>query len=156
MQASGLEQDRYAIKTNDGVDLPAIKRDDVVAGVLFDIRARHKRNALPESLPRPVQHLFLFRIAQVVHVAGVHVDGVHQPNSMRGDQLLRKRVDGDSAIWLVTATSAAAMPCTLRRGFWRSSQIVNRHSSISTIGFVPDSRQRFLASFNFSAMSDSL
>ena len=101
MQTSCLEQDRYALEANDGVDLPAIKHDNVVAGVLFDIRTGHKRNAFPESLPRPVQHLFLFRIAQVVHVAGVHVNGVHQPGSMCGSQLLRKRVDSDSAVWLI-------------------------------------------------------
>jgi hypothetical protein len=101
MQASCLEQDRDALKTNDGVDLPAIKHDNVVAGVMFDIRARHKRNPFSESLTCPVQNLLPFRIAQVVHVAGVHVDGVHQSGLMCGGQLLRKRVDGDAAVWLV-------------------------------------------------------
>src|SRR5258708_4219907 len=38
VQASRLKQDRYAIETNDGVNLSAIKRDNVIAGLVFDIR----------------------------------------------------------------------------------------------------------------------
>src|SRR6202046_3747383 len=54
VQARCLKQDGYAVETDDGVDLPAIKHYDVVAGVLFDVGARHKRTTLPERLRRTV------------------------------------------------------------------------------------------------------
>src|SRR6202035_4548605 len=101
VHASRLEQDRYAIKTNDAVYLPAIKRDSVVSGVMLNVRSGNKRNSFAESLPRPIQHLLLFRIAQVIDVAGVHVHGIHEPGFMGGRQLLRKCLDSDPAVWLV-------------------------------------------------------
>jgi hypothetical protein len=39
VQTSGLEQNRYAIKTNDGVDLLSVERDNVAAAEMFNVRA---------------------------------------------------------------------------------------------------------------------
>src|SRR5258708_30253448 len=104
-----------------------IKRDNVSAGLVFDIRPCHKRNPFSESLPRPCQHFFLFRITQVIHVAGVHVDGIHQPGSMCGSQLSRKRVDSDPTVCLVRQ-QGGGNPLHLASRFLTLDQLVNCHS----------------------------
>ena len=126
MQARRLKQNWDAIETNDSVNLPAIKRDNVVAVLMFDIRAGHKRNPFAESLPRPVQHFFFFCIAQVIDVARVHVDGVRQPGPMGAGEQFRKNVDGNSAVWLVRQQSGGhALHFAAR--FLALQQILNGH-----------------------------
>src|SRR6476620_2348844 len=126
VQASCLEQDRYATQTNDGIDLPPIERDNILAGVTLDVCTGHKWNSLAESLPGPVQDVLLFRIAQVIYIARVHVDSIHQPSPMCESQVLGKRVDGDPAICFVRQQGGRnAMHLAAR--LLACDQLINRH-----------------------------
>src|SRR5713226_4313181 len=99
VQPASLEQNRNSSMRNNDVHLLSVERDDVTR-LPFDVSARHKRRASTQGLSRPSQHVKLFRCAQIIDVAGVHIDGVHQSAAMRCQEMRLKRFDGYSPIRL--------------------------------------------------------
>jgi len=82
---------------NDTVHLLSIESDDI-AVLPFDIRAANKWRIFTERLSSPAQYVKFFRLAQIIHIAGVHVHCVHQPGALRGPQMFLKSLDGDSFV----------------------------------------------------------
>ena len=87
MQPRSLKQDRNAAGLNDRVHLLPVESDDV-AGLIFDIGSGHKWHVFAQGFSGPSQHIPLFCLAQIVDIAGVHVDRVHQSGAMSRDQVL--------------------------------------------------------------------
>ena len=85
---------------HDGLDLLPVKRDHV-ADLVFDVGACYKWHALAQGFTRPTQHIQLLGVTQVVDIAGVHVDGVHQSGAMGCTQVLLKGLDRNVAIGIV-------------------------------------------------------
>src|SRR5215470_6636498 len=101
MQSGRLEQDGDTVEPNDCVNFAPIQRNNVIAGMIFDVRSRDKGNALSQGLPGPMQHILLVLVRQIVHVTGVHVDGVNETSPMSRDQLPGERVNRDSSVGFV-------------------------------------------------------
>src|SRR5438477_645614 len=99
MQPAGLEENGNSAKLRDDFRLPAIKSDDVALAML-DVHTCNKGCVLAESFGGPAQHVELFSVGQVVHIAGIHVYSIYQSGAMCGEQVLLKRLDGYSAISL--------------------------------------------------------
>jgi len=100
MQAAGLKKNGDATDLSDDFHLAPVKRDDVTFAT-FDVDAGDERSVLAESFGRPAEHVELFRVGKVIHIAGVHVDGVHQSGTLRGQQVLLKSLNGYSAVRFV-------------------------------------------------------
>src|SRR5213075_211760 len=97
MQALSLKNNRRSAVVNYLINLPAIQRDNVTIEPL-DVHACHKVYTCTECLACPLQNFQLFIFAQVIDVAGIHVNGITQPGSMRCLQMSLKSFDSNASI----------------------------------------------------------
>ena len=127
MKAAGLKQDRDAAETCDLIHLAPVKGDHVAVFVL-DVCASDEGNVFADSVTRPSEDIQFFRAGQVIDVAGIHVDGVHQTRTVRVLQVKRVGLLGDAAIRLQkwqqrrgNAADLCAQVFCVRAGFRFSS-----------------------------------
>lgn len=73
----------------------------VARAVIGGAGACDKRHAVPQRLAGPSQHILLLGIAQIVDIASVHIDGVHQAGAMSRSHMFLKGLDGYTAVSLV-------------------------------------------------------
>ena len=76
MQASGLKQDRYTAVLENLSNLFAIQPNHIALEV-FNVGAGHEPYVFTQDLSCPPKNTSFFVFAEVIHVAGVHVYGVH-------------------------------------------------------------------------------
>src|SRR5215470_20209167 len=98
MQPVGLKEDGSCAKLHDRVELAPIKSDEI-SGLTLNIGTGHKRRIFAESFACPAQNVALFLLAEEIHIAGVHVDRVHQAGLLRSAQVLLKCLDGNFVVW---------------------------------------------------------
>src|SRR5215468_7498425 len=94
MQSGGLKQNGNSAKLPNRVELAPIKSDEI-SGLTLNIGSGHKRHIFTESFACPAQNVAPFLLAEKIHVAGVHVDRIHQAGLLRNAQMPLKRLDGN-------------------------------------------------------------
>src|SRR5689334_3531428 len=98
MNASRLKHNGNATDAHDSVHLPTVERNRISRLTLNDCSS-DERNISTEGLSCPAQNIFLFSIAQEIHITSVHINGIHETGTMGCDQVLLKRFNGDRSVF---------------------------------------------------------